>query len=96
MTTFNRQLKKSWKDVLVIYTARWCSHSTRLEEIFHRMVRPSPWRLSAPHPHSPPPNPAHAAAQQSPPTPLNSTHPTLRCLMTIGADANATCADPGR
>ena len=39
MTTFNRQLKKSWKDVLIIYTARWCAHSTRLEEIFHRMVK---------------------------------------------------------
>jgi len=39
MTTFNKQLKKSWKDVLIIYTARWCKFSTRLEEIFHRMVR---------------------------------------------------------
>eukprot|EP00959_Pyramimonas_sp_CCMP1952_P102746 2148845-Pyramimonas_sp.AAC.2 len=39
MTTFAKQMKKSWKDVLVIYTARWCKYSTRLEEIFHRMIR---------------------------------------------------------
>merc|ERR1711988_1759657 len=37
--SFRRQLKKSWKDVLIIYTARWCSYSTRLEEIMHRMAR---------------------------------------------------------
>jgi len=39
MASFSRQLKKSWKDVMIIYTARWCSFSTRLEEIFHRMLR---------------------------------------------------------
>jgi glutaredoxin len=39
MTTFHKQLKKSWKDVLIIYTARWCTYSTRLEEILHRMIR---------------------------------------------------------
>jgi len=39
MTTFHKQLKKSWKDVLIIYTARWCTYSTRMEEILHRMIR---------------------------------------------------------
>jgi len=39
MASFARQMKKSWKDILIIYTARWCEYSTRLEEIFHRMVR---------------------------------------------------------
>eukprot|EP00854_Cymbomonas_tetramitiformis_P011438 gene11438-13518_t len=37
--SFKRQLKKSWKDVMVIYTARWCHHCIRVEEILHRMVR---------------------------------------------------------
>ena len=25
--------------MVIIYTARWCTYSTRLEEIFHRMLR---------------------------------------------------------
>mmetsp|Transcript_23885 Transcript_23885/g.28887 ORF Transcript_23885/g.28887 Transcript_23885/m.28887 type:complete len:562 (+) Transcript_23885:357-2042(+) len=37
--SFSRQLRKSYKDVMIIYVARWCSISNRMEEILHRMVR---------------------------------------------------------
>ena len=37
--SYKRVLKKSWKDVLIVYTARWCTHAVALERLLEQLVQ---------------------------------------------------------
>ena len=37
--SYRRALKRSWKDVLFVYTARWCAHALGLERVLESLVK---------------------------------------------------------
>lgn len=39
LNSYKKVIKKSWKDVLIVYTARWCLHSLHMEDNMHKILR---------------------------------------------------------
>ncbi|QDZ20097.1 protein disulfide-isomerase [Chloropicon primus] len=37
--SYGKVLKRSWKDTLIVYTARWCTHALALEHLLESLVR---------------------------------------------------------
>lgn len=39
LSSYKKVIKKSWKDVLIVFTARWCLHSLHMEDNLHKILR---------------------------------------------------------